>query len=181
MPFMKSLADDAEIYDVYALHEERFANWPAFTAHIMRTPSSLDLNLRQLISAYVSGLNACDYCYGAHRIIAIEFGFAPEIVEGLIADVETAPVADNLKPLMAYLRKLTLEPYRIIQADADAVYAAGWDERALSDAITVASLFAFVNRMAMGHGVLPLTEERAEARGRELHGLTFPDGENAPA
>ena len=41
----------------------------------------------------------------------------------------------------------------MVQADADAVFAAGWDERALHDAVCVACLFNFMNRLVEGHGV----------------------------
>jgi hypothetical protein len=38
------------------------------------------------------------------------------------------------------------------QADADAVFAAGWSERALHDAVMTTCLFNFMNRMLDGHG-----------------------------
>ena len=52
------------------------------------------------------------------------------------------------------------------QADADAVFAAGWDERALHDAIAVSCTFAFMNRLVLGHGIEAIPE-RFEARGRQ--------------
>lgn len=56
-------------------------------------------------------------------------------------------------PLMAYVRKLTLSPSRLVAADAQAVFAAGWDEQALHDTIAVVCLFNFMNRFADGHGI----------------------------
>ena len=38
------------------------------------------------------------------------------------------------------------------EADADAVFAAGWSERALHDAILTTCLFNFMNRLLDGHG-----------------------------
>jgi hypothetical protein len=53
----------------------------------------------------------------------------------------------------------------MVQADADAIYAEGWDERARHDIIMVCYCFLFMNRMADGHG-LPsdpvLFKERAK-------------------
>jgi hypothetical protein len=40
-------------------------------------------------------------------------------------------------------------------ADAAAVYAAGWDERALFDGISVCALFNFMNRLVDGTGLQP--------------------------
>ena len=56
-------------------------------------------------------------------------------------------------PLMAFARKLTLTPSRLASADADAVFAAGWDERTLNDVVNVVCLFNFMNRFAEGHGI----------------------------
>ena len=36
-----------------------------------------------------------------------------------------------MRPLLHYARKLTLEPARMTQRDADAVFAAGWGEAEL--------------------------------------------------
>jgi uncharacterized protein YciW len=41
----------------------------------------------------------------------------------------------KLKPILAYAEKLTLTPTRLTEADAAAVFAAGWSERALHDAV----------------------------------------------
>ena len=41
---------------------------------LMRDHSPLTVAERELIAAYVSGLNACTYCYGSHVIAAGAFG-----------------------------------------------------------------------------------------------------------
>ncbi len=54
------------------------------------------------------------------------------------------------------------------QEDADAVFAAGWDERALHDAIAVTARMNFMCRVVQGYGFVPLgpeiAKERAERR-----------------
>jgi hypothetical protein len=42
------------------------------------------------------------------------------------------------------------------QADADAVYAAGWSERAVYDAIQIGCLYNFMNRFVEGIGLTPI-------------------------
>lgn len=39
------------------------------------------------------------------------------------------------------------------QADADAVFAASWEDQALHDAVSVCALFNFMNRLVEGHGI----------------------------
>lgn len=60
---------------------------------------------------------------------------------------------DELKPIFRYVRKLTETPSRMTQADAAAVYAAGWEEKALYDAVSVCALFNFMNRLVEGTGL----------------------------
>lgn len=62
---------------------------------------------------------------------------------------------EKIKPIIAYVTKLTLSPAKMTQADADAVYGAGWSEQALYDAILVASLFNLMNRIVEGTGCVP--------------------------
>lgn len=120
---------------------------------LLRDWSPLTVGERELIAAYVSGLNACTFCHGAHTLAAQAFGVDELVFEGLMEDLEHAAVADKLKPVLAYVRKLTLTPARITAEDAKSVYDAGWDERALFDAISVCALFNFMNRIVEGSGM----------------------------
>jgi hypothetical protein len=54
---------------------------------------------------------------------------------------------------LAYARKLTREPSKMVAADARAVFAAGWTERDLHDAVLTIGLFNLMNRLPEGHGV----------------------------
>ncbi len=119
-----------------------------------------------MIAAYVSGLNACQYCHGVHTITAEAHGVPEGLLADLMDDIDAAQVDEKLKPILKYARRLTIEPAKLIQADADAVYAAGWDERALHDAICVVCLFNFMNRLVDGHGVKGHAELYRQRGGR---------------
>ena len=60
----------------------------------------------------------------------------------------------NSCPSSPMLKKLTENPSKVTKKDAEAVYAAGWDEQALYDAVTVCALFNFMNRIIEGTGVV---------------------------
>lgn len=123
---------------------------------IMREPSELSVATRELIAAYVSGLNACGFCYGAHKAMAQAFGVDPGLVETLVKEgLERAPVEDRLRPLLAFVRQVTLDPARTTDAQAEAVYAAGWSEDGLYDAVQTAALYAFMNRILDAAGIEP--------------------------
>ena len=65
------------------------------------------------------------------------FGVAHGVLGKLEVTIDSAPIDEKMKPILRFVRKLTGTPGRMVQADADAVYAAGWDEHALHDAIAV--------------------------------------------
>lgn len=142
----------------------------------LRDPSPLKVAERELIAAYVSGLNSCIFCHGAHVVAAKAFGIDEEVFEGLLADVATSKVDDRMKPILVYVGKLTLSPSRIVTSDAEAVYAAGWDEQALFDAISVCALFNYMNRIIEGSGIksdpLKADAEEMDARIKRMGART---------
>lgn len=165
MPLFPSFPENADTNTIFALCPERYEPWFEFSEHLMRGPSPLTPGERELIAGYTSSLNACDFCFGTHTAIAIAFGLDESLLETLKGDVDNAPVPDRMKPILRYVKKLTLTPSRLSRADAEAVFAAGWNERALHDAIAVCARFNFMNRMVMGHGIAAEPEEFME-RGR---------------
>lgn len=147
---------------------------------IMRAPSPFTVAEREFIAAYVSGLNACGYCHGVHAATAAAFGTPGDLLAAAIADLDSAPVDDRLKPVLRYLRKLTRTPAQITEADAEQVFAAGWDDRALRDAVLVCALFNCMNRIVDGLGVAEAPEFLSMA-GNRLHDLGYAGLPAAPA
>ena len=128
---------------------------------LMNGPSPLSQGERELILAYAAGVSGCRFVCVAHSAAAYAWGVAPGTVERLLEDPETASVEARLKPLLAYVRKLMLTPGAMTQADADAVLAEGWEEKALQDAIAVTARAAFMQRLVEGHGFVPMSPEKA--------------------
>ena len=152
MPFLPSLPADAGVRHILQFNKPVGRHLIEMHTALMRTDSPLTPAEHELIAAYVSGLNACQYCYGVHAETARAFGLAEGAVETLLTDLDAAPIDPRMRPILAYAKKLTLTPAKMTQADADAVFAAGWSERALHDAVLTTCLFNFMNRLLEGHG-----------------------------
>ncbi len=153
MTFFPSLPEDAGLAEIQAPHSDIWRLWGKFSQALMRGPGPLPVAERELVAAYVSGLNECEYCYKDHVMAAEAFGIDPDVFGGLMDDIDASPVDDRMKPILRFVRKLTLTPGRMTRADADAVYAAGWDEGALHFAVAVCGRYNFINRLVLGHGV----------------------------
>ncbi len=172
MPFLPSLPEDANLSRVYVTEPAYYLPLVEFSEIVMRGPSPLSAGERELIAAYTSGLNACAYCTGAHRSAATAFGIDAGLFDQLMADVDTAPVDARMKPILKFAGKLTLNPSKMVQADADAVFDAGWDEQALRHAINVSALFNYFNRFVDGHGLTADAAADAE-RGTALAAMGY--------
>jgi uncharacterized peroxidase-related enzyme len=153
MSYLKSLPSETTLLQVFQAYPGPARHLLAFHELLLRGESPFTPGEREMIAAYVSGLNSCDYCHGIHTITAEAFGVPEGVLAAAVADLDSAPVDEKLKPVLAYAGKLTRTPARMTDADAEAVFAAGWDERALHDAVLVCALFNFMNRMVEGLGI----------------------------
>lgn len=153
MSFLRALPDDAVLMQVFKTYPDAAKPLIAFHDVLMRQPSPFTDAERELIAAYVSGVNACTYCHGVHTATAEAFGVEPGLLAAALSDLDTAPVDDKLRPVLRYVGKLTATPAKMTPADADEVFAAGWDDDALHAAVMVCALFNFMNRMVDGLGI----------------------------
>ena len=161
MPFFSNIGDEDKVPDAFKKFNVGIER-PilALTQKILRgEESEFTVGQRELIAAFVSGTNACGYCTGAHGAAAAEFGIEEGLLTALLEDIDSADVDEKLKPVFKFVKKLTREPAKMTQTDADAVLAMGWSERALYDAIAVCCLFNFMNRYVDGIGLKAIPEQ----------------------
>jgi uncharacterized peroxidase-related enzyme len=154
MPFLHKLGASGKVFDAFQAWPQLYGPIAQLSQVALRDfPSSLTAGERELVGAFVSRLNQCEYCYRVHNSAVNAFGIPHELVEQLRADIATAPVDEKLKPLLRYVRKLTVEQSRMTRSDADAVLAAGWTEEDLNLAVCICALFNFMNRLVHGLGI----------------------------
>jgi len=167
MTFFKSLPDEAGPPIVYTRYPEIYGPWSTMSQALMNGPSSLSQAERELIFAYAAGVADCQFVYVAHSEVAYAWGIENGFIDRLLQDFDATPVDARLRPLLAFVRKLTLTPNEMSQADADAVFAVGWDEQALHDAIAMTGRAAFMQRLVAGYGFTPMSREHAVKRAKQ--------------
>ena len=153
MPRLRSLPEQPVMRDLYEAQPTSCRPLGELTEVAMRGASPFTPGQRELIAAYVSALNSCTYCHSTHASVAGAFGVAPDLFQALLSDIDSAAVEERIKPILRYVRKLTLSPARMTEADAEAVYEAGWGDEALYSTILVTALFNFYNRLVDGVGL----------------------------
>jgi uncharacterized peroxidase-related enzyme len=139
----------------------------AFTHEAMRGPSGWSVGDRELMAAYVSQVNGTAFCIGAHSATARQaYGDGP-MVAAVLADLESAPIAE---PLRATLRMLgTLTAHGEVSADdMRAVLAAGVTRGQVEDALAVCAAFSITDRLADAFGFELLSPEGFDAGAKYL-------------
>ncbi|WP_446830409.1 carboxymuconolactone decarboxylase family protein [Candidatus Foliamicus sp.] len=150
-----SLPEKPDLADVFRRFPLGVKALCEYTDDLLRGPSPFTVGEREFLAAYVSGINACGYCHGAHSIIAELHGIDAELLAGALQDPAAAGVESRMLPILDYARKLTETPARMTDLDAQRVFDAGWSEEALYHAISVCAIFNFMNRIVEGCGVEP--------------------------
>jgi uncharacterized peroxidase-related enzyme len=153
MAHFSFLNDSSGIPDILGHDLTLYGSIPELREKIMRGPSPLSAAERELIAAFVSRLNECTLCVDRHELLAAQLGSDVTVLQSLVASVDEAPISDRLRPIFRFVKKLTEQPARIVKSDAEAVFAAGWNEQALEHAIAVCALLNMVNRLADGYGL----------------------------
>jgi uncharacterized peroxidase-related enzyme len=152
MPFVAFLPKGASLLNLFKAFPATSIPLIQFHEALLRGPSPFTEGERELIATYVSDLNHCRYCHGVHSATAELLGIKHELADTKI-DIDTAGVDPKMRPVLRYARKLTQKPDSVTQADADAIFAAGWEESALYYVVAVTALFNFMNRLVEGMGI----------------------------
>ncbi len=112
---------------------------------------------QEVISSYVSTLNACPYSYANHwanaRHLIGEDARADAVESAIQArSPETAFEGAELAALR-YAEKLTLNPGEMVRADVDGLRDAGWTEGEILEINQIVGYFNYANRLLNGLGV----------------------------
>jgi uncharacterized peroxidase-related enzyme len=80
-------------------------------------------------------------------------------LRAIVDDFRLAPVSDFERILLAYVERLTVQPWSAAETHIQMLRLAGWSDRAIHDAVQVTAYFNYVNRLADGLGVSLELEE----------------------
>ena len=153
MSFLKSLPPEAGLLQIFQAFPEHARPLLEYHEVLLRGESPFTPAQRELIASYVSGLNNCNYCHAVHSQTAIALRIGTETIAHMLSESRNEHVDLRLRPVLAFVRKLTLSPASMTAADTEAVLDADWDDRALHAAAAICALFNLMNRLVNGLGV----------------------------
>jgi alkylhydroperoxidase family enzyme len=81
--------------------------------------------------------------------MAMAQGFTREEVQSILNDVDNTPLIDDkTRGLLRFAEKITRHSYKVTAEDAQALETAGCRQEEIFEAVAVAALFNFMDRMA---------------------------------
>ena len=72
-PYIKLDESYSGIVSLFMYDRETGKNLSAMGQTIMRRPRGLSVGQRELLAAFVSGLNRCNFCHESHKACAAEY------------------------------------------------------------------------------------------------------------
>jgi uncharacterized peroxidase-related enzyme len=154
MAHLASLPAKATLLDVFRRFPETNAPLIEYHEALLRGPSPFSDGERELIAAYVSGLNRCRYCHGVHAATAQRLtGVSASDMAAMVASDDFSSVDAAMRPVLTLAGALTRDPRSVTPALAEAVTAAGWDETAYYHLVATTALFNLMNRLVEGLGI----------------------------
>ena len=156
----------SQIWHLFSYLPQATGHLARFTQEILRGPAPLSTGMRELIAAYTSYQNECQFCLKSHAAIATELLGDEDLVWGVLRDLENSRLDEKHKALFRFAGKVTHDAQRITAEDMKPLYAVGWDDDAIYFTITVCALFNFYNRWVGASGVHVLSDEAHRQRGK---------------
>lgn len=157
-----------QIWHLFAFRPEATVHLAHFTDAVLREESSVSLGLRELVAAYTSFLNRCEFCRKSHAAIAAELLGSESLVQSVFEDLEASPLQENEKALLRFVRKMTIDLPSITELDVQEVRSAGWLDEAIYYTISVCGLFNFYNRWITVSGVHAVSNEGHRSRAKMI-------------
>jgi len=128
---------------------------------LLRAPHSLPPGERELIAAYVSGLNDCTFCCSSHSAFAAaQLDAGMGLVDKVRADIDSAPISPKLRALLR-IAGAVQRSGRAVTADlVEAARSEGATDVEIHDTVLIAAAFCMYNRYVDGLGTF--TPQRQE-------------------
>lgn len=118
---------------------------------LLRSESPLTPAERELIATHVSDRNECVFCASSHAAAARElYGDERNLVDCVIADVETAPVSAKMKALLNIAGKVQRSGKAVLPEDIAEARKHGAGDRDIHDTVLIAATFSMFNRYVDG-------------------------------
>ncbi|MBA2469199.1 MAG: peroxidase-related enzyme [Chloroflexia bacterium] len=107
---------------------------------------------RELAATAASRVNGCVYCASVHSRVYSNLSKKRDLMQGLLDDGVTAPLADRERAVVELSVRLTRDPEAVTGQDFLALREEGFDDLAILDVVQSAAIFGNANRLMLSLG-----------------------------
>lgn len=152
MTYLPSVGEGT-LFDIFLRCPQFSDPLHVFLENLLRGEGPFTEGEREMIAAFVSGINECGFCHATHAGVAEALGIEQGLPGKLLEDADLGSVAPRMRPVLRYVRKLTERPAAVSAEDVRAILDAGWEEDAVVYANLICGAFNLFNRWVEGLGV----------------------------
>jgi len=118
---------------------------------LLRGPHSLSSGERELIAAYTSLKNDCNFCHSSHAAAASNhLKDDYKIIDAVITDLESAPISNKMKALLKIAGKVQQGGKSVLELDIDTAKQQGATDDEIHITVLIAAAFCMFNRYVDG-------------------------------
>lgn len=145
---------------------------------LLHGPSGLTPGERELIAAYVSDLNRCEFCHESHSASAsVHLLDNGQTIQMIKADLNSAPVSSKMKTLLKIAALVQKSGREVQPQHIEAAKNQGATDEDIHDTVLIAAAFCMYNRYVDGLGTnLPASKKEYGPMGERMakNGYTYP-------
>jgi uncharacterized peroxidase-related enzyme len=120
---------------------------------LLRGPSTLPSTDRELIAAYTSHLNNCNFCHSSHAAASAAYvNNDYTIIDAVKQNVDTAPVSEKMKALLKIAAKVQKGGLNVNAEDIKLAKDNAATDDEIHSAVLIAAAFCMFNRYVDGLG-----------------------------
>jgi len=132
---------------------------------LLHAENSLPRGDRELIAAYVSGLNDCDFCASSHSAFAAaQLPGGADLVRLVRLDGEDAPVSEKMRALLTIAAAVRSGGREVTPESVERARTAGATDLEIHDTVLIAAAFCMYNRYVDGLGTVAPDDPRGYER-----------------
>ena len=143
------------VLQAYAFDVDKLNAFTGFYNDLMLAGSGLSKLEREMIAVVVSSINRCFYCLTAHGAAVREISGDAKLGEMMVMNYRVAKLDERQRAMLDFAAQITVESYKIEEADRHALRDVGFSDRDIWDIANVAAFFNMTNRVASATDMRP--------------------------
>ena len=142
------------ILKCFATHPPLLEHMFGIAQSVVFSEGALGRRNKELIATFVSARNGCDYCADSHGSSLRGQGGSDELLAAALScDLYSSSLEPAQAELLRFVQLVTESSQAVRPRDMEMLRIAGWTDVQIAEAVHLAALFAYFNRVVNAFGL----------------------------